>query len=213
MDYKEKYEMALEGIQEILGSGEDSIKMSRLQQRLQGIFPELKESEDEKIRQFLIHEVTETSDEIMSYRNMNKKDVLAWLEKQGEKGTNGNDREIPNSAWNEEDELRMENILSVIEGHGYPMEVEWIKSIKDRIHPNQEWSEDDEMMIKFALTHFRLEGATEDSDIIKWLKSLRPQKQWKPTEGQMGVIEAVINNRSFQRRHLDSLYEQLKKLI
>ena len=30
--------------------------------------------------------------------------------------------------------------------------------------------------------------------------------------GLMGVIEAVINNRSFQRRHLDSLYEQLKKL-
>lgn len=48
------------------------------------VFPELKESEDERIRQFLIHEVTETSDEIMSYRNMNKKDVLAWLEKQGE---------------------------------------------------------------------------------------------------------------------------------
>lgn len=46
MDYKEKYEMALEGIQEILGSGEDSIKMSRLQLRLQGIFPELKESQN-----------------------------------------------------------------------------------------------------------------------------------------------------------------------
>ena len=49
MDYKEKYEMALEGIQEILSSGEDSIKMSRLQLRLQSIFPELKKSEDEDI--------------------------------------------------------------------------------------------------------------------------------------------------------------------
>ena len=54
MDYKEKYEMALEGIQEILSSGEDSIKMSRLQLRLQGIFPELAESEDERIRKELI---------------------------------------------------------------------------------------------------------------------------------------------------------------
>ena len=45
---------------------------------------ELKESEDERIRQFLIQQVTETNDEIMSYRNMNKENVLAWLEKQGE---------------------------------------------------------------------------------------------------------------------------------
>ena len=50
MDYKEKYEMALEGIQEILSSGQDSIKMSRLHLRLQGIFPELAESEDEVSR-------------------------------------------------------------------------------------------------------------------------------------------------------------------
>ncbi|WP_173431816.1 hypothetical protein [Sharpea azabuensis] len=47
------------------------------------MFPELKKSKDEEIRQFLIHEIEETSDEIMSYRNMNKKDVLAYLEKQG----------------------------------------------------------------------------------------------------------------------------------
>lgn len=38
------------------------------------------------------------------------------------------------------------------------------------------------------------------------------EKQWKPSDEQIGVIEAVINHRSFQRRHLDSLYEQLKKL-
>ena len=48
--------------------------------------------------------------------------------------------------------------------------------------------------------------------LINWLKSLRPQSTWRPSNEQMGVIEAVINNRSFQRRHLDSLYEQLKKL-
>lgn len=79
--------------------------------------------EDEKIRQFLLSEVTGTSDEIMSYRNMNKKDVIAWLEKQGEK--------------------------------------------------KPEWTPEDEMMIKFALTHFRMVGATEDGPIIKWLKSIK----------------------------------------
>jgi len=51
---QKKYKMALEGIQEILSSGEDSIRMSRLQLRLQGIFPELSESEDERMSRELI---------------------------------------------------------------------------------------------------------------------------------------------------------------
>ena len=38
-----RYDEAIEGIQEILSSGQDSIKMSRLQLRLHGILPELKE--------------------------------------------------------------------------------------------------------------------------------------------------------------------------
>ena len=79
MDYKEKYEMALEGIQEILSSGEDSIKMSRLQLRLQGIFPELAESEDERIRKELICFL---NTEIPQCEARDK--YTSWLEKQGE---------------------------------------------------------------------------------------------------------------------------------
>jgi len=85
MDYKEKYEMALEGIQEILGSGDDSIKMSRLQLRLQGIFPELKESGEEKIRKVLIELVK--CNEKSGYKllnNVSTSSMVAWLEKQGE---------------------------------------------------------------------------------------------------------------------------------
>lgn len=47
---------------------------------------------------------------------------------------------------------------------------------------------------------------------IAWLESLKDKYTWTPSDEQIGVIEAVINNRSFQKRHLDSLYEQLKKL-
>ena len=79
-DYKEKYEMALEGIQEILSSGQDSIKMPQLQLRLQGIFPELRGDEDEKIRKALVrfHKSTIDIDGIKGA------DILAWLEKQGD---------------------------------------------------------------------------------------------------------------------------------
>ena len=85
MDYKEKYEMALEGIQEILGSGEDSIKMSRLQLRLQGIFPELKESEDERIRK-AIHIYLDWLDGKKDYAPRGEytiNDMIDWIEKQG----------------------------------------------------------------------------------------------------------------------------------
>lgn len=82
-NYKEKYECALETIQEILSSGSDSITMSRLKLRLQSVFPELKESEDEKIRKALIrfHKSTIDVDGIKGA------DIIAWLEKQKEFGT------------------------------------------------------------------------------------------------------------------------------
>ena len=85
-----------------------------------------------------------------------------------------------------------------------------------------EWSEDDEKLAS------RIEGwldtlcdylkdsspeYVEDvKDVVEQLKSIKPQNKWKPSDEQIGVIEAIINNRSFQRRHLNSLYEQLKKL-
>ena len=82
-DYREKYEMALEGIQEILSSGEDSIEMSRLELRLRGIFPELheSESEDERIRKRIYNYINVALDDNESAE---KEKWLAWLEKQGE---------------------------------------------------------------------------------------------------------------------------------
>jgi hypothetical protein len=62
----------------------------------------------------------------------------------------------------------------------------------------------------YALANDRI--GNDRDEYVSWLKSLRTQNRWKPSDEQIGVIEAVINNRSFKRRHLDSLYEQLKKL-
>lgn len=79
--------MALETIQEILDSGSDSIKMSRLRLRLQSVFPELKESEDNRMREWCISHfracsrVAKDNAEYKEYLN-NK--VIPWLEKQGE---------------------------------------------------------------------------------------------------------------------------------
>lgn len=84
MDYKEKYEMALETLQEILDSGSDSIKMSRLKLRLQSVFPELKKSKDEKIRKVLIDFFSISAKRGDQTFGVDDEDILAWLKKLGE---------------------------------------------------------------------------------------------------------------------------------
>lgn len=50
------------------------------------IFPELKESEDEKIKKAII-EFFESEDDNTTYSLVRKKDIIAWLEKQGKNST------------------------------------------------------------------------------------------------------------------------------
>lgn len=52
---------------------------------LETLFPELKESEDERIRKILVEAVTQVlQDKYCSNRGVSKEKVVAWLEKQGE---------------------------------------------------------------------------------------------------------------------------------
>ena len=75
------------------------------------------------------------------------------------------------------------------------------------------WSEEDEdyrLTVNVVVDDYFEDGYAKE--LCDWLKSFKDRYTWKPSDEQMDVIEAVINNRSFQRRHLNSLYEQLKKL-
>ena len=130
---------------------------------------------------------------------------------------------IKKPAWSEEDEEYINDLIGVFDGQQYQAHsdeeiVKWLKSI--RLPYNKEWDENDEEMLRSIIATCELAEQDRDSSPARhllemqldWLKSLRPKVTWKPSDEQMGVIEAVINNRSFQRRHLDSLYEQLKKL-
>ena len=55
---------------------------------LETLFPELKESEDEKIRKILVEAVTQVlQDQYCSNRGVSKEKVVAWLEKQGNNDT------------------------------------------------------------------------------------------------------------------------------
>lgn len=139
------------------------------------ILSELAESEDEKIRKAIIKIVKKDEERIGVNAHLRK---LQWLEKQGEKGTNGNEREIPNSAWSEEDERKLNDVIRIIENSGN------VQSIRE---------------------HY-----------ASWLKTLKPQKQWKPTKEQLIALEGTVdylnesNNEDYEVMY--SLLEQLKKL-
>ena len=97
----------------------------------QKLFPELTESKDEKIRKWLLDFVQGLPDEGLDFHfyNLNKKQVLAWLEKQGEQ----------KPAWSEEDEEEFNYALDMIEWYSGKNEKrvrlvsDWLKSLKERL--------------------------------------------------------------------------------
>ena len=168
---------------------------------------EFKESEDERIRKSIIELLNEVHF-TFKYYNINK--MLAWLEKQGEQ----------KPAWSEEDEEMFKTIANSLDRglvervwHTTIKEViAWLKSLKDRVQPQikQEWREEDELQFSAAIEICHKSGHKMTAN---WLKSLRHQKQWKPSDEQMEALHYVTNfDYGGHKATLVSLYEQLKAL-
>ena len=107
----------------------------------------------------------------------------------------------------------------------------WLKALTERfnLQPKQEWSEKDELMrgtCIYLLEHDDVIGPWKNC--IAWLKSLNNRgnfsksntnsSSWKPSEEQMGMLLAVINdpnNAGAESCHLmlQSLYADLQKLL
>lgn len=79
MNYKEKYEMALERAKCLYSQHE----VEWTDKDIEYIFPELKKSEDERLRKELINYFTEGR-EFLSLCSFGRDKILAWLEKQAE---------------------------------------------------------------------------------------------------------------------------------
>ena len=127
------------------------------------------------------------------------------------------------TEWSEEDKKMFVNIKACLRNANkdYSREVDWLKSIKPQ--PKQEWSREDEqylLVCKNALAKYQISDKWDANIISRWLenrlKSLRPQKQWKPTEEQIKAVEEALSlakncgeEYSFDLR---KLLEQLKAL-
>lgn len=83
MNYKQKYKAALERAR-MINNGED-VDIKAGTTTCEYIFPELKKSKDEKIREMLIKFFSNGLDYASSTNGIPDKDIVVWLEKQKEK--------------------------------------------------------------------------------------------------------------------------------
>ena len=148
--------------------------------------------------------------------------------------------DIPLAEWSEEDEKIAKEIEEELWYPGdfpdYPSKEEselyddcqrrlnWFKNkLKSlRPQPKQEWSDEDENMRNLIIetlddnSHYFPFKETKKK-MMDWLKSLRPQSHWKPSEEQMtNLLRAEgrlrIEGENVLAGKLAEIYEQLKKL-
>lgn len=137
------------------------------------LLPELKESEDERIIKDI---VTYLKSDIANkgYRDKIIESWIDWLEKQGEKGTKGNDREIPFDTWSEEDDEHLERILKELESQRQrpintpcldkiESDYNWLKSLKNRYT----WKPSDEQMDTLARVCSTLHLTSGENQIME----------------------------------------------
>lgn len=218
MNYEKAYKEALERAQKTADDGMVS------QNFVDDIFP-LRETEDEKIREELLqffHQTLKQRTTVVPKDNYER--WIAYLEKQ--KNCCGKTLTRDNG----------ESACSYIERCLTPeMRKVWYEAcaeIKEKQKEQKpiEWSEEDKRKLNMlysivsqaadAHAFFTTTRLISDRDAIElhdFLKSLRPQLQWKPSEEQMEAFKwslEILNFGTLARRGaMESLYAQLDKLI
>ena len=159
--YEKKYKEALERATK----AKNNASLSNGTLRVLGIiFPELKESEEERIRKALIcgMNALKANQKKKTFAAIPIDDCIAWLEKQGQKPTlreryeniaksewfkrthDGMSISDEESKWTEEDEENFRDIISAIHSVAYQTtedeeaRIEWLKSLKKRWRNNNE---------------------------------------------------------------------------
>lgn len=186
---------------------------------LEALAPELTMSEDEMMIYELQGFLSSFGSDYFGSGEWQKFDN--WLEKQ---------KEQKPAEWSKNDAAFLNEITDFLESktvmlqHDLDMYVHWLKSLPERfvLQPKQEWSEEDKKMLARIIERGQSQIQMFETGLlpeqIDWLKSLRPKSHWKPSEEQMAMLLAVINepNNAMAescRLALKSLYEHLKKLM
>ena len=181
------------------------------------LIPELRESEDERIRKRLIKVVSDIAGSWpFEVYKITKKEAIAYLEKQEQEPIGTDFCTAVKNLMN------LHKIKNKFTEEDYDFQAkELLKLIKQK---PAEWSEEDEKkrkgLIKGLEDRMGFGWASDPfsrEEYIEWLKSLRPQKKedlpkWKPREEQMKALWEVYEGGEKQSA-LASLYADLKKLM
>lgn len=141
------------------------------------------------------------------------------------------------AEWSKEDEVRINRIVACLENLNVAdndillKDVDWLKSLKERIQPKVKWSEEDEKKRTLLISilevnhpngYFKVNPANtlnmevmHTEELVDWLKSLRPQNRWKPSDEQMKALLSEVEAWTKgcpKQVILESLYNDLKKL-
>ena len=200
---------------------------------LEETYPELKESDDERIRKAIegtIRVYGKTQGEWLCGYDMDTlvvhlREAFGALKMQKEQkpalritkgfyepdGPQFDIVEQQPAEWSEEDERNLSTIVGLINVHyrdydivrdEYPINahnlIDWLNSLPERfsLRPKQEWSEEDEEMLDAMVdivANSLYEPLCPRDKMLCWLKSLRPQPHWKPSEKEIEALSWAIN--------------------
>ena len=188
------------------------------------VFPELKESEDERIKKELIGflKEEEAKADITSKRSETLCKYIVWLEKQYQTFTKKDvDDAYLKGICNTKQELEKQGEQKSVIKMKTPEESLGIDSdtynkiVDECIYGEQKpaWSEEDNIHLTNAILAAEKEWGSE-SYTSKWLKSLKDRYTWNPNEEQIEALESATENCACSEYQdcLRELIRQLKKL-
>ena len=231
MDYEKAYKESFEAAKGLHDAGNALTK-----RQMEIVFPQLRESEDERIRKAIVHLLEVASEAyLIDATGLKKEQFLAYLEKQKEQKPaewSDEDKDMLNSCISSIEEAK-ENRYAYKETDGdtsYDHEIAWLELLRNRVgkeflQPHWKPSEEDEerlinTSISF-LKDFADKGYENAVECIDWLKSLRNrvskeflQPHWKPSEEQMDSLhDTIVHTKEYSySMYLPELYEQLKAI-
>ena len=221
-------------------NGEHPECFSEAQKAAEFVFPELKESEDERIKRAIL-EFFESQDENTTYSFVHRNDIIAWLRKQKEsKRIEQEQTELPKGEDYAIDGLWqaiqiLEHSLGEVDGwqsdDGILEHKCAIEAVKRLYEQKATWSEDDEETLNNILNDLSQNVIPDDED-TQWLKSLKDRititnkndfdrgydvgisaakfNQWRPTEEQMEALSDAV--KLYKSTHFDSHHYKIETL-
>jgi hypothetical protein len=211
--YKEKYQQALAKAKE----QSNYPCMRSCMGILEEIFPELAESGDEKIRKRLITDFGTIGKK--EWGGLEVKDILAWLERQGEHAYFLSKIQVGDKVTRNEAGVLVN--LSQLNRVAKPEEN---KGNICGISPNSVWSEEDEINV-YNIIHFLEEPSMLENNepckkiVIDWLKSFQdrvqpqPKQEWSEEDKYMyDILCGTIENTDINENTKYKLISWLKSI-